>query len=150
MYLYEGMVFLRSGVTRDCLEWLWKVPVDRKRFIMVVIIVAEICFRIKGIWSRSHCLLREVSKSLAISLIDAEGKDDKNLGVRMRFGGLEWGGIVKGLDESLRQRLETLSKKSDAQDSAKDGLGIVDGSEVVRLWFIQEFMFFPEEMWVGD
>ena len=48
-----------------------KVPVDRERLIMVVIIariVAETCFRRKmGIGSRSHCLLGETCKSLAIS-----------------------------------------------------------------------------------
>ena len=59
-----------------------KVPVDRERFIMVVIIriVAEICFRRKvGIESRSHCLLGEACKSLAIPSIDAGGNDDKTL-----------------------------------------------------------------------
>ena len=39
-----------------------KVPVDRERFPMIVIIgriVAETCFRMKvGIGSRSYCLLR--------------------------------------------------------------------------------------------
>ena len=67
-----------------------KVPVDRERFIMVVIIgriVAETYFRKKvGIGSRSYCLLGETCKSLAISSIDAGGNDDKTLGVR---GGLE-------------------------------------------------------------
>ena len=63
-----------------------KVPVDRERFIMVVIIgriVAQTCFKRKvGIGSRSHCLLGEACKSLAISSIDAGGNDDKTLGVR--------------------------------------------------------------------
>ena len=46
-------------------------------------IVAEICFRRKvGIGSRSHCLLGEACKSLAISSIGAGGNDDKTLGVR--------------------------------------------------------------------
>ena len=66
------------------------VPVDRERFIIVVIIgsiVAETCFRRKvGIGSRSDCLLGEACKSLAISSIDAGGNDDNTLGVR---GGLE-------------------------------------------------------------
>ena len=60
---------------------------------MVVImgrIVAETCFKRKvGIGSRSQCLLVEACKSLAISSIDVEGNDDKTLGVRGGFGGLE-------------------------------------------------------------
>ena len=63
-----------------------KVPVDREIFTMVVIIgriVAETCFRRKmAIRSRSHCLLGEACKRLAISSIDAGGNDDKTLGVR--------------------------------------------------------------------
>ena len=82
--------FLRSGVTRDCLKCMGKVPVDRKRLTMVVIIgriVAETCFTRKvGIASRSHCLLGDACKSLAISSIDAGGNDDNALGGR---GGLE-------------------------------------------------------------
>ena len=62
------------------------VPVDRERFIIVVIIgsiVAENCFRRKmGIGSRLHCLLGEACKSLAMSSIDARGNDDKTSGVR--------------------------------------------------------------------
>ena len=54
---------------------MWKVPVDRKRFTMVVIIgriVAETCCMMKvGIGFRSHCLLGEACRSLAILLIDA-------------------------------------------------------------------------------
>ena len=38
----------------------------------------------------------------------------------------------EGLDESLRRRVETLSEKNEAKDSARDGLGVEDGSEVVR------------------
>ena len=40
--------FLRSGVTRDCLKFMGKVPVDRERLTIVVItgrIVAETSFR---------------------------------------------------------------------------------------------------------
>ena len=78
--------FLRSGATRDYLKCIVNVPVDRERFTMVIIIgkiVAETCFRRKvGIGSRSHCLLGEACKSLAISSIDAGGNDDKTLGVR--------------------------------------------------------------------
>ena len=83
MYLYRGMDFLRSMVTRDCLIYMGKVPVDRERFTMVIIIgrmVAETCFRRKvGIGSRSDYLLGEAYKRLAISLIDARGKYDKTL-----------------------------------------------------------------------
>ena len=57
---------------------------------MVVIIgsiVVETSFRRKvRIMSRSHCLLGEACKSLAISSIDAGGNDDKTLEGR---GGLE-------------------------------------------------------------
>ena len=67
--------FLRSRVTRDCLKCMGKVPVDRERLTMVVIIrriVTETSFRRKvGIGSRSHCLLGEACKSLAISSIEA-------------------------------------------------------------------------------
>ena len=62
-----------------------KVPVDRERLTMVVIIgriVAPTCFRRKvGIESKSHCVLGEACKSLAISSIDAGGNDDNTLGV---------------------------------------------------------------------
>ena len=68
MYLYRGMVFLRSWVTRDCLKCMGKVPVDRKRFTMVVIIgriVAETCFRRKVTLIKiplfNRCGIREFS-----------------------------------------------------------------------------------------
>ena len=62
-----------------------KVPVDMERFTKVVIIeriVAETCFKRKatGIGSRSHCLLGEACKSLAISSIAAGGYDNNTLG----------------------------------------------------------------------
>ena len=85
---------MRSGVTRDCLKCMGQVTVDRERLTMVVIIgriVAETSFRRKvGIESRSHCLLGEACKSLAISSIDVGGNDDKTLGVR--GGGMRWHG----------------------------------------------------------
>ena len=68
-----------------------KVPVDRERLTMVVIIerkkiVVETCSRRKvGIGSKSHCLLGESCNSLAISSIDAGGNDDNILGVRGRL-----------------------------------------------------------------
>ena len=77
---------MRSGVTRDSLRCMRKVPVDRERFTMVVIIgriVAETCFmRRVGIGSSSHCLLGEACKSFAISIIDAGGNHDNSLGGR--------------------------------------------------------------------
>ena len=73
-----------------------KVPVDRNRFNMVVIIgriVAETCFRRKmGIGSRSRCLIGEACISLVISSIDA-GRNDKTLGVRGSWNEME---SVKG------------------------------------------------------
>ena len=64
-----------------------KVPVDRERLTMVFIIGridAETCLRRKvGTGPRSHCLLGEACKSLAISSIDAGGNDDNTLGVRV-------------------------------------------------------------------
>ena len=67
---------MRRGVTRDCLKCVGKVPVDRERFTMVVIIgriVAETCFKRKvRIGSRSHCLLGEACKSLVISSMQEE------------------------------------------------------------------------------
>ena len=59
---------MRSGVTRDCLNCMGKVPVDRERLTMVVIIgriVQETSFRRNvGIGSRSHCLLGEACKRI--------------------------------------------------------------------------------------
>ena len=75
---------------KGLLELHGKVPVDRERLTMVVIIgriVAENCFRRKvRIGSSSHCLLGEACKSLAILSIDAGGNDNNTLGVK---GGLE-------------------------------------------------------------
>ena len=85
MYLYRGTVF-RNGVTRDCLKCMGKVPEDRQRVTMVVIrrIGAETCFKRKvGIGSRSHCLLGEACKTLAISSKNAGGNDDNTLGGRV-------------------------------------------------------------------
>ena len=77
---------MRSRVARDCLNYMRKVPVDRERLTMVVIIgriVAGTSFRRNvGIGSRSHCLLGEACKSLAISSIDAGGNDENTLGGR--------------------------------------------------------------------
>ena len=74
---------MRSGVAMDCLKCTGKVPEDRERFTMVIIIgrmVAETCFRRKvGIGSRSDCLLGEACKRLAISSTDAGGNYDKTL-----------------------------------------------------------------------
>ena len=52
--------------------------------------------------------------------------------------------------EILSGRLKTLSEKNEVKDEARNGLGIVDGSEVVCLQCIKEFMFFSEETFVGD
>ena len=53
---------MNSGVTRDCLKCMEKVPVDSERLNMVVIIgriVAETSFRRKvGIGSRSTLFIR--------------------------------------------------------------------------------------------
>ena len=47
----------------------------------------------------------------------------------------------EGSNESLSRRVQTLSKKNDAKDSARDGFGVEDGSEVVCLRCVIEFMF---------
>ena len=77
-------------MTRDCLNCMGKVPVDREILTMVVIIgriVAETYFRRNvGKGSRSHCLLGAACKILVISSIDAGGNDASTLGGR---GGLE-------------------------------------------------------------
>ena len=53
---------MRSGVTRDCLNYMGKVPVDRERLTMFVIIgriVAETSFRRNvRIWSRVTLFIR--------------------------------------------------------------------------------------------
>ena len=41
--------------------------------------------------------------------------------------------MVEGLDESLKRRVDTLSEKKETKDSAKDGLSVKDGSDVVCL-----------------
>ena len=56
--------------------------------------------------------------------------------------------MCEGLDERLRRRVDT--GKNEAKDSARDGLCVEDGSEVVCLRCSKEFMFFSEETWVGD
>ena len=79
-----------------------KMPIDRERFAMVVIlreIVAETCFRRNvRIWLRSHCLLRQACRSLVTSLIDAGGNDDMTRSKRA----VGMRGIGKGSDEILR------------------------------------------------
>ena len=40
-------------------------------------------------------------------------------------------------------------EKNEAKYSARDGLGIVDGSEVVYLRCDKEFMFFQRNHWLG-
>ena len=55
----------------------------------------------------------------------------------------------EGSDGSLRRRVETLSEKNDAKDSAKDGFGVEDGSEMVCLRCSKEFMFFQRRRELG-
>ena len=55
----------------------------------------------------------------------------------------------EGLDESLRRRVETLSEKNEAEDSARNGLGVEDGSEVVCLRCSKKFMFFQRSRGLG-
>ena len=55
----------------------------------------------------------------------------------------------EGSDESLRRRVETLSAKNEAKDSARDGLGVEDGSELVCLRCSKEFMFFQRRRGLG-
>ena len=43
-----------------------------------------------GLGSRSHCLLGEACKSLAISSIDAGGNGDNTLGVRGDWNEVTW------------------------------------------------------------
>ena len=53
------------------------------------------------------------------------------------------------LDESLRRRVETLSEKNEAKDSARDGFGVEDGSEVACLRCSKKFMFFQRRRGLG-
>ena len=57
--------------------------------------------------------------------------------------------MVEGLDESLRRRVETLSEKNEAKDSARDDLGVEDGSEVVCSRCSKEFIFFQRRRGLG-
>ena len=45
--------------------------------------------------------------------------------------------------------METLSEKYEAKDSARDGLGVEDGSLVVCLRCSKEFMFFQRRRGFG-
>ena len=47
----------------------------------------------------------------------------------------------EGSDKSLRRCVETLSETNEAKDSARDDLGVEDGSKVVCLRYSKEFMF---------
>ena len=55
----------------------------------------------------------------------------------------------EGSNESLRRRVETLSGKNEAKDTARDGLGVEDGSEVVCLRCSKKFMFFQRRRGLG-
>ena len=55
----------------------------------------------------------------------------------------------EGSDESLRRRVQTLSKKNEAKDSARDGLSVEDGSEVACVRCIKEFMVFQMRRGLG-
>ena len=55
----------------------------------------------------------------------------------------------EGSDESLRRRVETLSERNEAKDSARDGLSVEDDSEVVYLRCSKEFMFFQRRRGLG-
>ena len=55
----------------------------------------------------------------------------------------------EGLDESLKRRVDTLSERNEAKDSARDGLGVDDGSEVVCLRCNKKFMFFQRRRGLG-
>ena len=45
--------------------------------------------------------------------------------------------------------MDTLSEKNEAKDSARDGLGVEDVSEVVCLRCSKEFMFFQRRRGLG-
>ena len=54
----------------------------------------------------------------------------------------------------VRWKIETKTEnfiwKDNVKDLSRDGLGIVDGSDVVYLRCSKEVMFFKYDMWVGD
>ena len=53
------------------------------------------------------------------------------------------------LDASLRQRVNTVSEKNEAKNSARDGVGVEDGSEVACLRCSKELMFFQRRRGLG-
>ena len=53
------------------------------------------------------------------------------------------------LDESLRRRVNTLSEKNEAKNSARDGLNVENGNEVVCLRCSKEFMIFQGRRGLG-
>lgn len=74
-----------SGVTSDCLKFVGKVPVDKERLTMAVMMgemISETCFRREvGTGSRSHCLFGEAVRSFDISSTVAGRKEEKDVGV---------------------------------------------------------------------
>ena len=55
----------------------------------------------------------------------------------------------EGLDETLTRSVNALSERNEANDSARDGLGVVDVSVVVCLRCSKEFMFFQRRRGLG-
>jgi hypothetical protein len=79
---------LSSGATTDCLKDEGKVPEDRDRLMMLVIVGARTemdCLRRDvGIGSSSHCLVGDCRMSLVISLMSV-GRNS------VSFGGVQGG-----------------------------------------------------------
>ena len=57
-----------------------------------------------------------------------DGKMQKLFGLQ---GRIDWSGMGEGLKKRLRQRLDILSEKNEAKDSASDDLIRMNGSVVV-------------------
>ena len=128
---------MRSGITRDCLKCMGKVPVDRERLTMVVIIgriVSETSFKRK-VWigSRSHCLFGDACKSLAISSVGAGGNDDNTLGERGDWNEMTW---VKGQMEVSDEEW-TLYRKKMKQRIQREMVWVL---KMAVRWFVYDIV----------
>lgn len=129
--------FFRSGVTRDCLKTIGKLPEESERFMILVITgmrtEAQSFRREVGIGSSSHCLLgREFNRS-DTSVSEAGERIESDDWEAGGVGSGEGSGSVLGecesrRDCSVKRRDEILSEKNEQKVSAIDGEGMELGS----------------------
>ena len=84
---------------------------------------------------------------MEISTILVGRKDEKTVELRE---GSKWVGVGGGFEENLKRRLDTLSAKKVAKDSASDDLRVVNGNVLVRLRWSKELNVIPEQTMVRN